>query len=37
MKRLLSLMLSILCLMSAVSAFAEESAPETVVIANPLN
>lgn len=32
MKRLLSLMLSILCLMSAVSAFAEESAPETVVI-----
>ena len=32
MKRLLSLMLSILCLMSAVPAFAEESAPETVVI-----
>lgn len=32
MKRLLSLMLSVLCLMSAVSAFAEESAPETVVI-----
>ena len=32
MKRLLSLMLAVLCLMTAVSAFAEESAPETVVI-----
>ena len=32
MKKLFSLMLSILCLMTAVSAFAEESAPETIVI-----
>lgn len=32
MKKLLSLMLSVLCLMTAVSAFAQENAPETVVI-----
>ena len=32
MKKLLSLMLSALCLLTAVSAFAGESAPETVVI-----
>ena len=32
MKKLLSLMLALVCLMTAVSAFAEESAPETVVI-----
>lgn len=32
MKKLLSLMLSALCLMTAVSAFAQENAPETVVI-----
>ena len=32
MKKLLSLLLSALCLMTAVSAFAQESTPETVVI-----
>ena len=32
MKKLLSLMLSALCLLTAASAFAQESAPETVVI-----
>ena len=32
MKKLLSLMLSALCLMTAASAFAQESVPETVVI-----